>query len=105
MKKFLFAKFYFIVFVISTLFMLGIFSNCGTAPQLPKEVCVYTDMVCEFSELICEAYPEYCWYVNITCVNLTILCDTTATQIEKEFATDILKENNKQFKKQLRESE
>lgn len=94
------SKTYLVVLII---FLFFLFTNCGTTPQIPKEVCVYTNVICEFSETICDAYPESCWYVNIVCVNLSVLCDTTSTSSQKEFAMDVLKESNMKFQEQLKE--
>lgn len=96
--KSLMSKVYLAALISAVLFM---FANCGTTPQLPEEVCYYSDVLCEFTELICDAYPEYCWYINITCFNLAVLCDSTSTSFQKELSTNILKESNKKFKQQL----
>lgn len=83
--------------IISILFIGLLFTSCSVF-QPDQPVCEYGLLVCEYSELVCQAVPETCIYSEVACINLTVLCDTTKTQLQKEQAVENLKVNNVQFK-------
>lgn len=97
MKKTL-NKFYLYILIITSLVM---FTNCGTTPTLPGEVCTYTGLVCDYSGLICDQFPDACFYVTVACTNLAMLCDTSLTVSQHQQVLETLQKNNEAFKSHL----
>lgn len=73
-----FASFYLIALVISlTLLSPG----CTPSGQLPQQICDIGSVVCEVSQNLCSTLPvpeAVCTYVNLACLNLTVLCQEPA---------------------------
>ena len=97
--------FYFIVLTISFSFI-----KCGeNPPQLSPEVCRVGTMICDISQNICSSFPipsQVCNYLDLACVNINVLCNSTPgspayKQAEKNLQenSDMINESIQKYKK------